>query len=297
MSVESPSLSARFSQLGPRIRTAAILILSFLVLDILIAFTCVGTWLGFGLGVGVVAIAAFEIARFSRTYEVIVRILYAGAVLSPVVVLALYLASQHQCETRLPAAASLLVAVKGGCLGFLLSMSVAFSRGHRDLDSVSMLMREIAVAIFLVGFGGSALIALPLAPGGAWILLWLVAVVSVNDSAAYFIGSRVGGPKLCPAVSPNKTVSGSVGGLLCGSVAGVILAALSGAETNGEALRLAVVVVVAAQIGDLMKSYLKRLHGVKDSGSILPGHGGILDRIDGVLAGAIVVYLWAVGSW
>jgi phosphatidate cytidylyltransferase len=158
-------------------------------------------------------------------------------------------------------------------------------------------MRELPLAVFLVGIGGAALVALPLLPGGAWMLLWVVLVVSVNDSAAYFIGSRLGGPKLCPAISPNKTWSGSVGGVLCGVAGGVALGSLSTAAGWAESLPLSLGVVVAAQCGDLMKSYLKRLHGVKDSGTILPGHGGVLDRIDGILAGGLVTYIWVVQAW
>jgi phosphatidate cytidylyltransferase len=128
-------------------------------------------------------------------------------------------------------------------------------------------------------------------------VLWLIVVVSVNDTAAYLAGSRIGGPKLCPAISPGKTVSGSLAGLFFGTCIGTVVGRLSTAPTLGEALVVALCVAFAAQLGDLAKSYLKRLHGVKDSGAILPGHGGLLDRIDGILAGAIVVYVWVGGAW
>ena len=289
--------SSPWSQLGARVKTALILVLGFLTIDILAAFTCVGRWIAFVTALAVVTIAALEVARFSRGYIRAVRILFGLSILTPVVIVGAYLAAQHRCDLTVPAGASLLIGVTGALVGILLAIGVAFAVGRQELERVAGVMRELPLAVFLVGIGGAALVALPLLPGGAWILLWLVLVVSVNDSAAYFIGSRLGGPKLCPAISPNKTWSGSVGGVLCGVAGGVALGSLSTAAGWAESLPLSLGVVVAAQCGDLMKSYLKRLHGVKDSGTILPGHGGVLDRIDGILAGGLVTYIWVVQAW
>jgi len=290
-------LKARFSQLGPRVRTAVFLVGGFLILDILAAFYCVGRWLAFVVALGVVLAAALETVVFSIPSGWRRRVAYALAIALPVCIVGVYISSLHSCETTVAAGASVLVAVKAAVVGIFVAVCVALSGGHRSLEAVSDAMRELPLAVFLVGICGGALVALPLLPGGAWILLWLVVVVSVNDTAAYFIGSRVGGPKLCPAVSPNKTVAGSLGGVVLGAAVGAMLGSLSTAETWGQATLLSIAVVLAAQIGDLAKSYLKRLHGVKDSGRLLPGHGGVLDRIDGILAGGLVVYVWAVGAW
>ena len=129
---------------------------------------------------------------------------------------------------------------------------------------------------------------------GNCLLLALAAVVAACDSAAYFIGRSVGGVKLAPLVSPNKTVSGSVGGIVAAmsvmaSLAGVsalapitVLGPMNGLDV-GVALFLGCGIAILSQIGDLMESALKRRLNVKDSGSILPGHGGLLDRFDGYL--------------
>ena len=138
---------------------------------------------------------------------------------------------------------------------------------------------------------------------GHWLLLALAAVVAACDSAAYFVGRAVGGVKLAPLVSPNKTLSGSVGGIVAAiavmmSLAGAsALAPIVGLEPiNGldldVALFLGCGVAVLSQIGDLMESALKRRLNVKDSGSILPGHGGLLDRFDGYLLNVPGFYLF-----
>ena len=138
---------------------------------------------------------------------------------------------------------------------------------------------------------------------GHCLLLALAAVVAACDSAAYFVGRSVGGVKLAPLVSPNKTVSGSVGGIVAAiavmtGLAGVSafagiagLAPITGLDV-GVALFLGCSVAVLSQIGDLLESALKRRLNVKDSGSILPGHGGLLDRFDGYLFTVPAFYLF-----
>jgi phosphatidate cytidylyltransferase len=103
----------------------------------------------------------------------------------------------------------------------------------------------------------------------------------VTDIGAYFAGRSIGGPKLAPAVSPNKTWAGLIGGVVSALVLGLLLW-----EFAGLPLQLACaspILAVIAQIGDLYESWLKRQAGVKDSGTILPGHGGVLDRLDGLV--------------
>ncbi|UMY19700.1 phosphatidate cytidylyltransferase [Methylobacterium organophilum] len=128
---------------------------------------------------------------------------------------------------------------------------------------------------------------------------WIFAVVWSTDIAAYFAGRLLGGPKLMPRVSPNKTWSGAVGGLLAGTLAGlgVVLAAREGSPDLFGRLPLLAVALVSAlasvlsQGGDLFESALKRRYGVKDSGHTIPGHGGIMDRLDGFFAVALLAGL------
>ena len=132
--------------------------------------------------------------------------------------------------------------------------------------------------------------------GSEWILLLLVIVMS-GDSAAFYIGTSFGRRKLYPIVSPNKSVEGALGGL-GGSIVGAIAAKyIFFAElTITDAVVMALVLGVLGQVGDLFESLLKRSFGVKDSGSIVPGHGGILDRLDSILfaAPALFYYAWFV---
>lgn len=155
-----------------------------------------------------------------------------------------------------------------------------------SLDDLSSPVRDFFVGTFLIGLGGVALSQLSITPSA---LIWTIGVVAANDIASYFVGSKFGNLKLAPMVSPGKTVEGAAGGLIIGLFIGMLLSSLS--ESHGQVISAlgAVWVILAAQIGDLAKSLLKRWRGVKDSGSILPGHGGILDRIDGLLGAAPVV--------
>lgn len=150
-------------------------------------------------------------------------------------------------------------------------------------------------ALALIHAGDSAPSALPWVPRGhLWLLLALM-IVWAADTGAYFAGRRFGKRKLAPVISPNKTVEGMVGGVLAGVLVAVLLAPLAGATAAQMPLvaLVALLTAVFSVFGDLFESLLKRQAGVKDSGTLLPGHGGILDRIDGVLA-ALPVF--AVGK-
>ena len=150
-------------------------------------------------------------------------------------------------------------------------------------------------ALCLLHSGNFASLAgLPEAGGGhgpRWLLAAL-ALVWAADSGAYFAGRHLGRRKLAPTISPNKTVEGAVGGLLAGVAVAIGLGLWAGAgSAQLPALALVAALAVAVSIvGDLVESLLKRQAGVKDSGHLIPGHGGILDRIDGVLA-AVPVFV------
>ena len=126
-------------------------------------------------------------------------------------------------------------------------------------------------------------------------VLFVLVLVWGSDIGAYLAGRLIGGPKLAPAISPGKTWSGAAGGLLAVALIGWLAALLGGGDGGGGDARRAVLVAlalgVAAQLGDLLESGIKRGFGVKDSGWIIPGHGGVLDRLDAVLVAAPVAAL------
>ena len=137
------------------------------------------------------------------------------------------------------------------------------------------------------------LILLRSAPGGtAWVFL-LCAVIFAGDTAALYAGTLWGRHKLCPAISPGKTVEGALAGLAANLAVGMAGKALFLPEVGwAAALAFAAAVGLAGQVGDLFESELKRAANVKDSGGLLPGHGGVLDRIDALLFAAPVAFLF-----
>ena len=123
---------------------------------------------------------------------------------------------------------------------------------------------------------------------GVWSVVFVIAVVVASDATAYVVGRLVRGPKLAPRVSPGKTYSGAIGGLIGAILAGLFVAYLSGLGMFARAIVWAIVLSIVAQLGDLAESMMKRYLGVKDSGKLLPGHGGLLDRFDGLVMAAPV---------
>jgi phosphatidate cytidylyltransferase len=123
-------------------------------------------------------------------------------------------------------------------------------------------------------------------------VLFVVFLVAFNDIGGYFVGRSFGKTRLAPLVSPKKTVEGLIGGLILGAVAASVLVTFPAWEPIGlaQGLVLAAVVGVFAPLGDLVESMVKRSIGVKDMGSVLPGHGGMLDRIDGFLFALPALY-------
>jgi phosphatidate cytidylyltransferase len=122
-------------------------------------------------------------------------------------------------------------------------------------------------------------------------MIFLFAVVWATDVAAYFAGRLIGGAKLWPAVSPNKTWSGAVAGAVAGTVAGLAVAAFGGIQPLAPVVILGLVLSVISQFGDLFESALKRRFGAKDASHAIPGHGGFMDRLDGFVAAALAAAL------
>lgn len=149
----------------------------------------------------------------------------------------------------------------------------------------------LAAGLLYAGLPGAALLWLRGRPGsGMRDVLFVLVIVWVTDIGAYVTGRLVGGVKLAPSISPGKTVSGAVGGLALAVVAGILLA--------GSPLGTipAAILSIVAQAGDLGESAMKRALRVKDSGRSIPGHGGLFDRLDGVLAAAPVAALLVLAA-
>jgi phosphatidate cytidylyltransferase len=171
---------------------------------------------------------------------------------------------------------------------FVLAISVVRPLGGlAALGMVYAVLPAISLAL-LRGGEHSGLIA----------MLYLFAVVWATDILAYFVGRAIGGPKLAPSISPGKTWSGAVGGAVAAVVAGLLVAIAAGHPSPVVMGLLALPLSILSQAGDLFESGFKRRYGAKDSGNLIPGHGGVMDRVDGLVAAALALYLagWALAG-
>lgn len=182
-------------------------------------------------------------------------------------------------------------------VGALVGALIALARGRIDRPA------DIAFGVLYVGAPSVALVWLRGMPGGRGWTLMLLAVVWAADIGAFGVGSLAKGPKLWPRFSPNKTWSGFAGGLATAMLAAEAVYAVLPHEAGPGAKARAIVGLVtglAAMGGDLWESMLKRRFGVKDSGTLIPGHGGLLDRVDGLMFGAVVMalarWIWGLGA-
>jgi len=138
------------------------------------------------------------------------------------------------------------------------------------------------LTMFYLGVGGYSAIAIR--TNDLALFLMIVLVIFGTDTGAYLIGSKIGKHKLAPGLSPNKTIEGSIGGIVTSFVLALIyLNFFSFMYSDGAMLLVAIILSISGQFGDLLESSFKRHFGVKDTGKILPGHGGILDRFDSLL--------------
>ena len=142
-------------------------------------------------------------------------------------------------------------------------------------------------------FYASALLAAPLVLRaddelGFLAMVLLFAIVWTTDIAGYFAGRSIGGPKLLPAISPKKTWSGAIAGAAGAMIVAVLIASLFGSFNRAMIAGIALLLSVVSQLGDLLESWIKRRFGAKDAGKLIPGHGGVMDRLDGFWAAALV---------
>lgn len=284
--------------LKDRLLTAAI------VLGIAVALTAVALSVPYGRLLvvawtsAVCVLSAFEVTRlFSRdSVTMAYRPLY-GAV--------------HFVALALPSLVACWVAVKASLVGvidwqaILLAVFVGAQIlmvahvlvGRTRIEDGARYAEGMMPGFLLVGVCAPQLIILSALPLGVHLIWWVAGVVIINDAAAYFAGRSLGRTKMAPALSPNKTVEGSLAGFVLGGGAGLLFGALflDGLLSISALLMASVLVVFSAQAADLSKSYLKRLRGVKDTGAFFPGHGGVLDRFDGMIGAApVVVFVLAL---
>lgn len=178
----------------------------------------------------------------------------------------------------------------------LMALSVfVLSRFATDHTVFNTIAKQV-LGIIYIPVSLSLLVFIKALDGGTFWIIWLLIVIFANDTGAFYAGTFFGKRPLSPNISPNKTIEGSLGGIAAAMGAGFIFSQIF---FNSLALSFltipgAFMLAVAGQTGDLFESALKRASGVKDSGRILPGHGGMLDRIDGLLLAVPVLYVYLV---
>ncbi len=189
------------------------------------------------------------------------------------------------------------------CGGAIVLAAVLAWTDHPVAAVLLMALGALAASIFVpraqrpwipagIAYAGSMMLAPIILRGedflGFIAIVLLFAIVWTTDVLAYFVGRAIGGPKLMPSVSPKKTWSGAVGGTLCAVAAAWVVATSFGGFNVIAIAGLAVVLSVVSQAGDLLESHIKRRFNAKDASQIIPGHGGVMDRLDGFWAAVIV---------
>ena len=176
-------------------------------------------------------------------------------------------------------------------LNFILSVLMSLPQAKSDPHVLDLVIRHVLGMVYIPGLLSYLILIRNGLNGIPW-LFFLFFVVFIGDAAALYGGTLFGKHKLCPSVSPGKTIEGSAAGLFTSVGAGLLSKYLFNLSVSwGACVLLSLIVGIAAQIGDLFESQLKRSAKLKDSGGILPGHGGALDRIDATLFAVPVLYI------
>lgn len=287
-------MNERLEVLKVRAKTALVLILVFLVL---LGIATLGCWSKFLLclvAITLTVAASYEFAFMTGARKARL-LLFTFLPVVPALVVFVWTLRSWGCLHWSPFENwpnPLFVSLS---LVLVFDFLLGLSEGLLELELSGDFFKKVMPGHLYLALGGASLATLCLFSDAEKILFWLVLVTCINDTMSYFIGSWLQGPKLAPGISPNKTVSGSVGGLILGIVVGYFASGLLGHSMSTlEVLLLALCVTFAGQMGDLCESYLKRIWGVKDAGSILKGHGGFFDRIDSHLGAFIAFILWVL---
>ena len=257
MAEAAPQPAAKWGDLGVRVTSSAVLVPAVL-LDVWAG----GIWFNLFIALLGVLMAQEWTAICHRQSAAQFALHAAGAM----------------CGALLPPQAGLPAAMLAIAILWALSAAIAYAE-----DSNGAAWRYLGVPY--VGVPAIALVLLRADTAwGAYAIVWVMLIVWLADSLAYFSGRIIGGPKLAPVLSPKKTWAG-LGGAIAGSaIASTIFAVAAGLPNLLALAVLAGLLAVVEQAGDLFKSAMKRHHGVKDTGRLIPGHGGIIDRVDGLVA-------------
>jgi phosphatidate cytidylyltransferase len=203
-------------------------------------------------------------------------------------------ARNEQLSVLLAGGASLALAVVLVATGHVLPALIVVAMGALGAASLTLAERRTWVAGALPYAGALAMGPIILRSDGEQgflAVLFLFAIVWTTDIGAYFAGRALGGPKLVPGVSPNKTWAGAIGGLLASVLAALVVAKMAALTSLFALAMLAVVLSVSAQAGDLFESFLKRRFNAKDSSHLIPGHGGLMDRLDGFVTASVAAVM------
>jgi len=186
---------------------------------------------------------------------------------------------------------SIIVAIRVPSAIGLLAMLVPLAAGVVLLARHHLIYFLYAPVILLAAY---ALVTLRDRDDGLTWLIWLLLVVVVTDVAGYFAGRTFGGPKFWPAISPKKTWSGTIAGWVGAGALGLAFVPLT--DAGFELVLVSMIAAFASQMGDIAESAIKRRTGVKDSSNLIPGHGGVLDRFDGLIGAALLVLIFMVAA-
>lgn len=254
----------------PRILTAAV------GLPVLIAVVWAGGYWLTGLIVIIAALASWELCRIAGAWG------QAPLTIPAIVLTAGYAASGHFVAWT-DHAATLAVLAGSIAIGAAIVMLLALQRVR---GAYASMLTTVCIVLFI---GGALFIATLIggaSDGRSWIL-FILAVTFATDTGAYLFGKAFGSRKLAPSISPGKTWEGAIGGLVGAISAGAIFGWAVGPEAPW--ILLAPILGITGQLGDLYESKLKRMAGFDDSGTIVPGHGGVLDRLDSIIFNLIVL--------
>ncbi|GGG58744.1 phosphatidate cytidylyltransferase [Salipiger pallidus] len=197
-------------------------------------------------------------------------------------------------DTNRDKSANLLGGLAGGCALASIYLPASFAlpllllpsmAGFGRMERGGVTYAVFTAMILLAGYGFMSVRA---ELGIVW-MLWLTCVVVITDVGGYFAGRIFGGPKLWPRVSPKKTWSGAIAGWIGAAIVGLLFAGTTYAGFG--LMGISIAISMASQIGDMAESTIKRRAGVKDSSNLLPGHGGLLDRFDGMLGAALFLLI------
>lgn len=256
---------------------AQAVITALVLLALIVVFNLLGETAFFFLAVAVVITAQFELydglTQTGRSPAT-----WFGLVAGVALMAAAFL--QH---------ADWLIAVLGIAVYGSLLISLRKNRGRMPASDAAWTVLGVG---WIAGGGAAAVAMLKLSEDGALLLTAFILITALDDIGGYFVGTRFGRHKMAPSISPAKSWEGLAGGIVASLAGGALFGVLLHDLTVADGLGLALIASVLAPVGDLTESLTKREIGIKDSGRLLPGHGGLLDRLDAIVFCAPVAYLY-----